>query len=415
MSAADRVEIEIAVVGAGPVGLAAALAAQRRGYGVALVAPPRPPRRRAHLGAARRLGGTARTARRLASRSPARRRRCARMRIVDGTRRLIRAPEVAFHASEIGLDAFGYNIPNAVLVAALEAAVGEAADRRREAFVEAVEPGDAAVALTLSTGDDAGRPAGRRRRRPPLQGPRRRRHRRTQSWRYDQAALVVQSHATRSRTTTPRPSSTPSGARSRWFPCPASARAWSGSTGRRRWNGGWRSARTRSPPRSRRARNRCSAPIAHRRQAADVPALGHERAALRRRRVALAGEAAHLFPPIGAQGLNLGYRDVAALGRDPRRRPGRIPARTTCSPPTTAPGAATSSPGPTAVDALNRTLLSALPAGAGAARRRPVPARPRAAAAAPVPCARASPSGNGSAGRTSLTSRIRRRSPSRSR
>ena len=31
-------------------------------------------------------------------------------------------------------------------------------------------------------------------------------------------------------------------------------------------------------------------------------------------RAVLVGEAAHLFPPIGAQGLNLGYRDVAALG-----------------------------------------------------------------------------------------------------
>jgi 2-octaprenyl-6-methoxyphenol hydroxylase len=30
-------------------------------------------------------------------------------------------------------------------------------------------------------------------------------------------------------------------------------------------------------------------------------------------RVALAGEAAHAFPPIGAQGLNLGLRDVEAL------------------------------------------------------------------------------------------------------
>jgi len=28
---------------------------------------------------------------------------------------------------------------------------------------------------------------------------------------------------------------------------------------------------------------------------------------------ALVGEAAHVFPPIGAQGLNLGFRDVAAL------------------------------------------------------------------------------------------------------
>jgi 2-octaprenyl-6-methoxyphenol hydroxylase len=30
-------------------------------------------------------------------------------------------------------------------------------------------------------------------------------------------------------------------------------------------------------------------------------------------RLALVGEAAHVFPPIGAQGLNLGFRDVAAL------------------------------------------------------------------------------------------------------
>src|SRR5690606_2261618 len=32
-----------------------------------------------------------------------------------------------------------------------------------------------------------------------------------------------------------------------------------------------------------------------------------------RNRIALVGEAAHVFPPIGAQGLNLGMRDVADL------------------------------------------------------------------------------------------------------
>ncbi len=35
------------------------------------------------------------------------------LRIVDGTGRLVRAPEVAFAASEIGLPAFGYNLANA--------------------------------------------------------------------------------------------------------------------------------------------------------------------------------------------------------------------------------------------------------------------------------------------------------------
>src|SRR5262249_18646585 len=41
------------------------------------------------------------------------------MRIVDDTGRLWRAPEVRFEASEIGLDAFGYNIENRHLIDAL--------------------------------------------------------------------------------------------------------------------------------------------------------------------------------------------------------------------------------------------------------------------------------------------------------
>ena len=49
------------------------------------------------------------------------------MRIVDDTARLIRAPEVSFAADEIGLEAFGYNIENRHLLAALERARGRAA------------------------------------------------------------------------------------------------------------------------------------------------------------------------------------------------------------------------------------------------------------------------------------------------
>ena len=49
-------------------------------------------------------------------------RHCRRMRLVDDTGRLIRAPEVRFSSQEIGLDQFGYNIENRALMAALEAA-----------------------------------------------------------------------------------------------------------------------------------------------------------------------------------------------------------------------------------------------------------------------------------------------------
>ncbi len=41
-----------------------------------------------------------------------------------------------------------------------------------------------------------------------------------------------------------------------------------------------------------------------------------------RNRVALVGEAAHIFPPIGAQGLNLGIRDIESLAAIAARHAG---------------------------------------------------------------------------------------------
>jgi len=41
------------------------------------------------------------------------------MRIIDGTKRLLRGPTVSFSSQEIGLAAFGYNIPNAPMLAVL--------------------------------------------------------------------------------------------------------------------------------------------------------------------------------------------------------------------------------------------------------------------------------------------------------
>ena len=145
-------EIAVAVVGAGPVGLAAALVLSDAGYAVALVAPARPP---ADERTSALLAGSVSLLERVgvwrdvaAQAAPLR-----TMRIIDGTRRLIRAPEVAFHAGEIGLDAFGYNVPNAFLVSALEAAVAVRPIDRREAAVEAVAPSGSAITLRLSTGE----------------------------------------------------------------------------------------------------------------------------------------------------------------------------------------------------------------------------------------------------------------------
>ncbi len=112
------------VIGGGPVGLATAIALAQAGVDVALVASrkPYPDNRTTAL-----LGGTIDFLERLDVW-----RRCADfaaplrvMRLVDSTSRLIRAPEVRFAADEIGLEAFGYNIQNWRLVAALEARAGE--------------------------------------------------------------------------------------------------------------------------------------------------------------------------------------------------------------------------------------------------------------------------------------------------
>src|ERR1700744_5838136 len=70
------------------------------------------------------------------------------MRLVDDTGRLIRAPEVRFSSQEIGLDQFGYNIQNRLLMVALEQRAAEFPNLTRyDDEAEAIEPEEATVAL----------------------------------------------------------------------------------------------------------------------------------------------------------------------------------------------------------------------------------------------------------------------------
>jgi 2-octaprenyl-6-methoxyphenol hydroxylase len=75
------------------------------------------------------------------------------MRIIDGTKRLLRAPTVCFHAHEVGEEAFGRNVPNAVLNAALAARIAETGINLVEGSVTNIVEFNRNVKLTLDSGD----------------------------------------------------------------------------------------------------------------------------------------------------------------------------------------------------------------------------------------------------------------------
>src|ERR1700682_4769992 len=143
---------DVVVIGGGPAGLTAAIALAQAGANTALIARRAPyadNRTTALLGGSVDLLQALDVWRRCADRAAP----LQTMRLVDDTGRLIRAPEVRFCSDEIGLDAFGYNIENRVLMLALEARAAEFSGLvRLDDEADTIDPQDAEVVIRTRQG-----------------------------------------------------------------------------------------------------------------------------------------------------------------------------------------------------------------------------------------------------------------------
>jgi 2-octaprenyl-6-methoxyphenol hydroxylase len=234
------------------------------------------------------------------------------MRLVDDTGRLIRAPEVRFAAEEIGLDQFGYNVDNRTLVDALEKRAAELPNLTRlDDEAVTVVPDEATVVIATRTGKSLetrlvvgadGRQslcreaAGIELRRRDL----------------NQAALTFNISHSRPHNNISTEFHTPQGP-CVFVPLPGN-----------RCSVVW----VTSPNEAERllALSEQELSDAVEKQSHSIlgritvepgrhkfPLAIERPAAIAKHRIALVGESAHVVPPIGAQGLNMGLRDAADL------------------------------------------------------------------------------------------------------
>jgi 2-octaprenyl-6-methoxyphenol hydroxylase len=299
---------EVAIIGAGPAGLVSAIALAAAGVDTLLIAPPAQADHRTtallagSVTALDTLGVWQSCAPQAAP--------LKKLRIIDDTRRLFRAPEILFTAAEIECEAFGYNIENRDLIAALQrraaaldlrSIAAPALTIESEASAIIIRHADGEARVQLAIGADGARSMCR-----TAAGIATRRHA------YPQAALTLNLAHTRTHDDTSSEFHTEEG------------------------------PFTLVPLPNRRSSLVCVVAPTHCAELAamDDAALSAEieRGAhsllgpmtveagrgvfplavetadgFARNRVALVGEAAHVVPPIGAQGLNLGIRDAATI------------------------------------------------------------------------------------------------------
>jgi 2-octaprenyl-6-methoxyphenol hydroxylase len=302
---------DIVIIGGGPAGLTAAIAVAESGAKTALLARRAPygdNRTTALLGASTDLLEHLDVWRRCSDKAAA----LQTMRLVDDTGRLIRAPEVRFSSEEIGLDQFGYNIDNHSLMAALWERVAELAGLTRfDDEAETIRPEDADVTIHTRQGQSltARLVIGADGRQSPsreaagIEVRRRDLH---------QSALTFNIGHSRPHKNISTEFHTPQGP-CVFVPLPGN-----------RSSVVWVSA----PRQAERlmalgddelseAAEKQSHSILGRVQVEPgryVFPLAIERPArFAGRRIALVGESAHVLPPIGAQGLNMGLRDAADI------------------------------------------------------------------------------------------------------
>jgi len=302
---------EIAVIGGGLAGMIAAIALGRGGRNVALVAPPAPREDRrttALMDQSIRFMDRLTLWERLRPSSAP----LSTMRIIDGTNRLLRAPTATFRAAEVGLEAFGYNFPNKALMEVLEAAAAaEGNITRFTAFADVIDVTEDTVSISLDNGetltaDFAIGADGRKSKLRETVGID------VKKWSYPQSAMVLNFQHSLPHENISTEFHTENGPFTQ-VPLP-------GNRSSLVWVQSPSDAQTRSELSLAELGNVVEERMQSLLGKVTVeegvqiwPLSGMMAHRSGKGRVALIGEAAHVFPPIGAQGLNLSLRDVMAL------------------------------------------------------------------------------------------------------
>jgi 2-octaprenyl-6-methoxyphenol hydroxylase len=299
---------DVFVAGTGPAGLTVALAMANAGFSVAIAGPKRTGkdgRTTALMVPAIALFDRLDVWTRLEKHAAP----LVSMQIIDGTSRLVRAQPVQFHANEIGEAAFGWNMPNEIMLLTLEAEVSkhreisvfssmvDSYDTRADNIAGALANGETVCAKLVVAADGRNSIA---REAAGIE---------LKNWTYPQTAMVLTFAHSRGHSNTSTEFHTETG--------PFTTVPLPGNRSSLVW--------VMSPDDvddvsaisdeilSRRIETKMQSILG--KVSVDSPRQFYPLSAqtpssFAAKRIMLVGEAAHVFPPIGAQGLNLGLRDV---------------------------------------------------------------------------------------------------------